>query len=64
MVRQLSAGALEALQDHYREKDVRANQFEHLKTQAESDFNENKLSMDTFTEDWNASQFWVNCVSY
>jgi len=51
------------LQDHYREKNVRAKQFEYLKTQAESDFNDNKLSMDAFTEDWNASQFWVNCVS-
>jgi hypothetical protein len=30
-----------------------------LKSQAEDDF-EGKLSMDAFTEDWNASQFWYN----
>lgn len=56
--RQLSAGALDALKEFYGERDTRQKQFEDLKTQAENDF-EGKLSMDAFTEDWNASQFWV-----
>lgn len=30
-----------------------------MKAQAEDDF-DGKLSMDAFTEDWNASQFWYS----
>ncbi|KAJ4348571.1 Protein-lysine N-methyltransferase efm5 [Didymosphaeria variabile] len=56
---QLSAGALDALKEFYGERDARQKQFEDLKTQAEDDF-EGKLSMDAFTEDWNASQFWYS----
>jgi hypothetical protein len=47
------------LKEFYGERDARQKQFENLKTQAEVDF-EGKLSMDAFTEDWNASQFWYN----
>ncbi|KAF1977264.1 N-6 adenine-specific DNA methyltransferas-like protein 2 [Bimuria novae-zelandiae CBS 107.79] len=54
---QLSAGALEALKEFYGERDAREKQFEDLKTQAEDEF-KGKLSMEAFTEDWNASQFW------
>jgi hypothetical protein len=35
------------------------DQVEYEKVKAEDDF-EGKLSMDAFTEDWNASQFWYN----
>ncbi|KAF2466680.1 uncharacterized protein BDR25DRAFT_336271 [Lindgomyces ingoldianus] len=58
---QLSAGALDALKEFYSERDSRQKRFEDLKTQAEDDFGGNaKLSMEAFTEDWNASQFWYN----
>ncbi|OAL45998.1 hypothetical protein IQ07DRAFT_590785 [Pyrenochaeta sp. DS3sAY3a] len=56
---QLSSGALDALKEFYGERDARNKQFEDLKSQAENDF-EGKLSMDAFTEDWNASQFWYS----
>ncbi|KAL5404716.1 hypothetical protein PMIN06_012481 [Paraphaeosphaeria minitans] len=56
---QLSAGALDALKEFYGERDARAKQFEDLKTQAEDDF-AGTLSMEAFTEDWNASQFWYS----
>ena len=58
---QLSAGALDALKEFYGEQDTRQKQFEELKSQAENDFDGKKLlSMEAFTEDWNASQFWVS----
>ncbi|KAF1843827.1 uncharacterized protein K460DRAFT_418824 [Cucurbitaria berberidis CBS 394.84] len=56
---QLSAGALDALKDFYGERDARQKQFEELRGQAEDEF-EGKLSMEAFTEDWNASQFWYS----
>ncbi|EMD68877.1 hypothetical protein GGP41_008865 [Bipolaris sorokiniana] len=58
-VPQLSGDALAALQQFYGERDERAKQFEDLKAKAEDDFG-GKLSMDVFTEDWNASQFWYS----
>ncbi|KAF2096489.1 hypothetical protein NA57DRAFT_42016 [Rhizodiscina lignyota] len=57
---QLSAGALDALKEFYSEKDSRQKQFEDLRSQAEDSFEQQKLSMDAFTEDWNVSQFWYN----
>jgi hypothetical protein len=57
--RQLSGDALAALKDFYSERDTRQKQFEQLKSASEDDF-EGKLSMDAFTEDWNASQFWYS----
>ncbi|KAK8217955.1 putative N6-adenine methyltransferase-domain-containing protein [Phyllosticta capitalensis] len=71
-VPQLSAFALGALQDFMIERDQAAKQFEELKLVAEEEDdivvddedNKNgnivKLSMEAFTEDWNASQFWYN----
>ncbi|KAH7095103.1 putative N6-adenine methyltransferase-domain-containing protein [Paraphoma chrysanthemicola] len=56
---QLSGSALNALKEFYGERDARQKQFEELKGKAEDDF-EGKLSMDAFTEDWNASQFWYS----
>ena len=56
---QLSAGTLDLLKEFYNERDTRQRAFEDLKSQAEDDFDNKKpLSMDAFTEDWNASQFW------
>lgn len=56
--RQLPADTLALLKEFYGEKDTRQKQFEDLKAKAEDDFDGN-LSMEAFTEDWNASQFWV-----
>jgi 16S rRNA G966 N2-methylase RsmD len=57
----LSAGALDALKEFYNERDTRQKAFEDLKAQAEDAFDSKKpLSMDAFTEDWNASQFWYS----
>ena len=47
------------MKDFYSERDTRQKQFEQLKSASEDDF-EGKLSMDAFTEDWNASQFWYS----
>ncbi|OCK84920.1 N-6 adenine-specific DNA methyltransferas-like protein 2 [Lepidopterella palustris CBS 459.81] len=58
---QLSADALNALKEFYGERDIMQKQFEDLKAQAENDFDgKTQLSMEAFTEDWNASQFWYN----
>lgn len=57
-IRQLSAGALDALKQFYGERDTRQKQFEDLKARAEDDFDTKQLSMEAFTEDWNVSQFW------
>jgi 16S rRNA G966 N2-methylase RsmD len=59
--RQLSAGALDALKEFYNDRDTRRKAFEDVKAQAEDEFDASKpLSMEAFTEDWNASQFWYN----
>jgi hypothetical protein len=56
----LPADTLQMLQKFHQEKDDRNQQFEDLKSQAETRFQHgnDKLSMDHFGEDWNASQFW------
>lgn len=46
------------LKEFYGEKDARQKHFEDLKSKAEDNFDQQQLSMDAFTEDWNASQFW------
>lgn len=48
-----------ALQDFYKERDQRAEEFEKLKSQAEIQ-RQKKWSMEAFAEDWNISQFWVS----
>ncbi len=48
-----------ALKEFYGEQDARQKQFEDLRDQAEDEF-AGKLSMNAFTEDWNASQFWYS----
>lgn len=56
---ELSGDALAALQEFYNEKDVRQKGFEELKSATKESRLPQHLSMDMFTEDWNASQFWV-----
>lgn len=61
MSSQLSTDALDALKQFYTERDSRQKAFEDLKNEAENEFDSSKqLSMEAFTEDWNASQFWYN----
>ena len=54
---ELSLHALAALQDFYVERDDQEKRFAELKQNAE---HSRPLSMDSFTEDWNASQFWYD----
>ncbi|MCJ1411692.1 hypothetical protein MMC19_005784 [Ptychographa xylographoides] len=58
----LSGDALAALQDFYNDRDAQQKRFEQLKAATEdaSTTGGQRLSMDMFTEDWNASQFWYN----
>ncbi|MCJ1421573.1 hypothetical protein MMC32_007937 [Xylographa parallela] len=58
-VPELSGNALAALQEFYNDRDAQQNRFQELKLATESK-SQQKLSMDMFTEDWNASQFWYN----
>ncbi|KAA6408795.1 MAG: N-6 adenine-specific DNA methyltransferase 2 [Lasallia pustulata] len=57
---ELSGSALAALQEFYTERDDRQKRFEELKSAAEDRHSMAELSMDVFTEDWNASQFWYS----
>lgn len=50
-----------ALQEFYSEKDLQQRRFEGMKADVEQQGFHGLLSMDMFTEDWNASQFWVRC---
>ncbi|MCJ1256360.1 hypothetical protein MMC24_004181 [Lignoscripta atroalba] len=59
-VPQLSGTALAALQDFYAERDVREKRFEDLKSTVQESRDNTTLSMEMFTEDWNASQFWYS----
>jgi hypothetical protein len=61
ILRILSNTALAALKDFYADRDAREKQFEDLKAGvAEPANGQSSLTMDAFTEDWNASQFWVS----
>ncbi|MCJ1481067.1 hypothetical protein MMC06_001223 [Schaereria dolodes] len=59
-VPQLSGAALSALQDFYRDRDAQEKNFEDLKSAIKESEQNTKLSMETFTEDWNTSQFWYS----
>ena len=52
----LSRDTLAALQDFYNDRDIQEKRFQELQLAQESN---PTLTMDMFTEDWNASQFWV-----
>lgn len=53
----LSSHALEALRAFEAEREEHQAKFQKLQAEAES--NNSLLSIDTFAEDWNESQFWV-----
>ena len=47
------------LQEFYSERDSREKRFANLKAEIEEKGSHAQLSMEMFSEDWNASQFWV-----
>lgn len=53
----LPGDTIAALQEFYTERELSAKRFEELKAGLEG--RPQILSMNMFTEDWNASQFWV-----
>ncbi|MCJ1264324.1 hypothetical protein MMC22_004195 [Lobaria immixta] len=57
---ELSSGAFAALQEFYSEREVSAKRFEDLKTRLDQEASQSTLSMNMFSEDWNASQFWYS----
>lgn len=57
--RVLSSSTIAALQEFYTERDIQEKRFEDLKARIESQTLQAPFSMDMFSEDWNASQFWV-----
>lgn len=56
MLRELSGSTLAALQEFYSERESQQTRFENLKAAIDG---KEKLSMNSFSEDWNVSQFWV-----
>lgn len=62
--RELSADTLAVLGDFYSERERNEKQFEDMKAQMEQERFEAPLSMSMFSEDWNASQFWVTLVAW
>ncbi|KAI4121517.1 MAG: hypothetical protein LQ338_006314 [Usnochroma carphineum] len=56
----LSADTLAVLGDFYSERAQDEKRFEDLKAQMEQQQCETPLSMNMFSEDWNASQFWYS----
>ena len=52
----MSGSTLAALQEFYAERNDEERRADDLKSAIETG---QKLSMDMFKEDWNASQFWV-----
>jgi hypothetical protein len=56
--RKLSTEAMSALQAFYNERDEQQRNFEDLKLKMEAQESAD-IKMSDFTEDWNASQFWV-----
>lgn len=57
---ELSADTLAILGAFYSEKEQNERQFEDMKAQMEQQCLQAPLSMDLFSEDWNASQFWYS----
>lgn len=58
LISTLPHDTITALQDFYHERDQRQQHFNNLKAQVHQN-SEIPLSMEIFSEDWNASQFWV-----
>ena len=60
---ELSDESLAALHEFYDERSKKEQRFEELKARAEVSNAQTRWSMDVFTEDWNASQFWVSLAT-
>ena len=58
-LRELHGDTVAALQEFYSERTSREQRFQDLKHDVEQKILQGQLSMDMFSEDWNASQFWV-----
>ena len=57
--RELHADTLAALQEFYSESFSKEERFQSLKDDIEQKNSQAHVTMDMFSEDWNASQFWV-----
>ncbi|MCJ1425396.1 hypothetical protein MMC29_003295 [Sticta canariensis] len=57
---ELSSGAFAALQEFYSERENSTKRFEDLKARSDQESSQATLSMNMFSEDWNASQFWYS----
>lgn len=55
----LPSDTLAALQEFYSDRESRETRFQDLKSEIEQEQSQAQLTMDMFSEDWNASQFWV-----
>lgn len=63
VARELHGDTLAALHEFYSERELKEKRFQDLKSSIEQKSSPAQLSMDMFSEDWNASQFWV-CLRY
>lgn len=57
---ELHGDTLAALHEFYSERELKEKRFQDLKTSIEQKSSQAQLSMDMFSEDWNASQFWYS----
>ena len=57
--RELPSDTLAVLQEFYSERDSTEKRFANLKAEIEEKGSHAQFSMEMFSEDWNASQFWV-----
>ncbi|KAK0517275.1 hypothetical protein JMJ35_000430 [Cladonia borealis] len=57
---ELPSDTLAVLQEFYSERDSREKRFADLKAEIEEKGSHAQLSMEMFSEDWNASQFWYS----
>ena len=60
VARELHGDTIAALQEFYTERDSQEKRFQDLKSHIEQMSSQAQLSMGIFSEDWNASQFWVS----
>lgn len=59
----LSGDALAALQDFYTQRDKDLDAFAQLRSTASNPEKSQTLTISSFSEDWNASQFWVKALN-
>lgn len=56
---ELPSDTLAALQDFYSDRESHKDRIDNLRKGVDLYASQSQLSMDMFSEDWNASQFWV-----